>query len=355
MVRMLIVLMIALSFAPSEASATSKSLFIQLNKVYSEPQIRAWLGAACDDSTIVNLVIQDAGYSDGTLRVQQLEIVEDYFHCFNAVFFGVSHKTHEEWKDWPRAPDGDTSNDNAGTQYDAGIKSASFRAANIGLAKATADLIAARYPALPFHWYISHEANLNYLTDPGIRSGFKDYLSQVSGYLYGKKPRSILWSPAFWTPYASLNTGQREELRSSLTDLFKTSPRVNRLEFQDFIGQASTVTCLNDGSWPRTNCLPWQPVEYAIDCTNTRGYYGLLQDVQSRTGTIVNLMVNMEMFITQRDADGKVIGFIPGDPVELQAREECYEQNGIPIGASWEARYWYLVNHGIPHVEVKYP
>lgn len=350
-------LMVAmLMILPSlQAQAGAKSIFLQLNQAFDEAKTRVWLQKACevkDDENLrlVNLVIQEAAYSDGSLRATQLDVASDYFSCFNAVFLGIPHKTSAEWKDWPRTPDQDPSNDNPGTMYDVGIRNSSFRAENVRVAKMAADNIAARYPTLPFHWYISYESNLNYQADAGIRTGYKDYLSQVSNYLYSVAPRSVLWSPTFWTPYESLTPAQRESLTVAVSDVFASSPRINRVDFQDFIGQASTVTCV-DG----TNCLPWQSVKYKIDYRNTYGYWALMRDAQARAGyTVVNLMVNMELFITQRRADGSFVSFTPGDPVEIKHREEMYADRKIPIGASWEIRYWYLSNFGVPEVEWKY-
>ncbi|WP_242112297.1 hypothetical protein [Luteimonas aquatica] len=340
-----------------QAQAGPKSIFLQLNQPFVEADMRAWLQKACDlkdagdPNQLTNLVIQQATHSDGTLRAAALNVAEPYFRCFGSVFFGVAHRSNEEWKDWPRPPDKDKTNDNPGTMYDAGIKDASFRADGIRVAKLAADNITARFPNLPFHWYVSYESNLNYMTDAAIRGAYKEYLSQVTAYLYAVKPRSILWSPAFWTPYDTLSAAQRESLTAAVAEVLASSPRLNRLDFQDFIGQASTVTCVSP-----TNCLPWQPVRYKIDYRNTLGYYALMRDAQARAGnTVVNLMVNMEMFITQRDAAGNEVGFTTGDPPELALREQKYRENGIPIGACWEIRYWYFSNYGVPAVTWTYP
>ena len=34
-------------------------------------------------------------------------------------------------------------------------------------------------------------------------------------------------------------------------------------------------------------------------------------------------------------------GIVPGDPAEHARREDAYRRLGVPLGASWEIRFWY--------------
>lgn len=335
--------------AAAVTHAEPRELFVQVSSVYTGSEAyktRAWFEKACAQTPKLDgLVLGNAADAQGELYTAQLDIVDDYFHCFSNIFIGTVEP------DWA----------GPGSPYVEGIVDPQFRWQQINLSRAVADKLLARYPAVYFHWYITYEANLNFFVGDDVRvdrtvgtpisgyavkEAYKAFLYQLSGDLYAKRQRTVLWSPTFWTPYASLSATQRSELQSAVRDVLVGSVRVNWLHFQDLIGQQSYVVCQSFSS-----CYP--RVTYPIGCDNTVGYYGLLKAATSST-QVVSLRTNMEMFIMQR-APGNQYGIMPADKNELIEREACYGRNSVPIGASWEIRWWYLSYYGLPHITWDYP
>lgn len=90
-------------------------------------------------------------------------------------------------------------------------------------------------------------------------------------------------------------------------------PGVTWLHFQDMMGRG------------RKDITKW----------DVKQWYSEL----ARAHSFASLRVNMELF--DRDAQGNLV---PEDDDVVQAREDWYESQGIPVGASWELRWW-MSNH----------
>ena len=56
----------------------------------------------------------------------------------------------------------------------------------------------------------------------------------------------------------------------------------------------------------------------------------------------VEVKINVEIFLRagQRVPSSSIID-LPADPREIERREVCYNAQGLGIGPSWEASYWY--------------
>jgi hypothetical protein len=86
---------------------------------------------------------------------------------------------------------------------------------------------------------------------------------------------------------------------------------VDWLDMQDKLGQ--------------TDC-------FSVECyAGVKQWYDFLSTVNFENFSFASLRVNMEMFSSNA----------PGpDPNEHMARENFYDYHGIPVGASWELRFW---------------
>lgn len=350
---LLLVLLWAL--ASSTAVAAPKGLFVQVSGIPTGSEAwkaREWFQTVCDNHRtpgasdyIYDLVLSDTGNADGQLYTAQLDLVDDYFHCFNNIFMGTVDLA------WA----GEGLNH---SRYLQGIMDSGYRWENIIVSRTIADALIARYPNLAFHWYVTLESNLNYFVGTNIggsgysgyqvKEAYKAYLLQLSNDLWAKRHGAILWSPTFWTPYGTLDAPTRANLGTAIADLLLATPRVSWLHFQDYLGQSSTVRCTAAGV-----CSPWQVPNYARTCSDAVSYYQLLRDVVP--ASVSSLAVNQEMFMLGLDNAGSLMGMFPSDPAELTKRELCYQQNGVPVGVSWEIRWWYLSKYGNTTVNVAYP
>ncbi|MBK8015190.1 MAG: hypothetical protein IPK13_28100 [Deltaproteobacteria bacterium] len=72
-------------------------------------------------------------------------------------------------------------------------------------------------------------------------------------------------------------------------------------------------------------------------------------------GALASLQVNMELFASGLGPCGVFTCCAPGDPVEQAQREADYKTAGVPIGASFELRYWYLSLYGPTGQECNQP
>lgn len=350
-----LLLLLGLFVSYQVSAGGPRGLFVQVASVPTGAEAwkaRKWFEAVCQHHRmpgtadyIYDLVLSDTGDANGDLYVAQLDLVDDYFHCFDNVFMGTVDLP------WP--------GDSAGqSRYLHGIMDSGYRWDNILLSRKIADALIARYPTLPFHWYLTLEANLNYFTGSNvggtnysgaqIREAYKAYILQLSGDLYQKRAGAVLWSPAFWSPWSTLDSTTRSSLAASISNLLHATPRLTWLHFQDFIGQGSDVRCT------ATNvCSPWQKPTYTFTCNDAVGYHGLL--AAAVPTTVISLAVNQEMFIVGTDSSDAFKAMFPADPVELDARQQCYAQHGVPIGTSWEIRWWYLARYGVLTANVAYP
>ncbi|MEJ2763170.1 hypothetical protein VV869_04225 [Photobacterium sp. MCCC 1A19761] len=331
----ILILLCLLSF---KAMSEPKSLFVQVSSVYVGTEswkTKAWFEKVCSEHKnigsndyIYNLVLQQTGDHEGNLYNAQLDIIDDYFYCFDNIFMG-------------------TTTESGADDYVKGITSEKYRWNHIKLSNTIADKILAKYPGLWFNWYISHEANLNHfisgrtgysnISGYEVKEAYLAYIKQLSEDLNKKTERAILWSPTFWNSFDELSCEEKDMLKMHLSDFFSKADKITWLHFQDFIGQASLASC--QGVF---QCEAPSRVIYPIDYKNTVSYYNLLKEATMNTN-VQSLRVNMEMFVTSSEVRNE---FFPGQFNEIREREKRYKENGIPIGASWEIRWWYRSLYG---------
>ena len=54
----------------------------------------------------------------------------------------------------------------------------------------------------------------------------------------------------------------------------------------------------------------------------------------------VDVSINMESFLRAGQRPLHIVD-LPADPRETELREACYARQGMRLGPSWEAGYWY--------------
>ncbi len=320
-----LVVALMLGDAPS-GRAVQKSLFVQATSVPtgSDAYItRTWFQKVCTDhrtagsaNYISNLVLSEIADTQGNLMTDALDIIEDYYGCFDNIFVGTRNLDHSD-------------------PYVTGMKDSTFRWDNINLSVLVANAYEARFnqltPAAGYHWYISYEANLNYLaSDVTLKNAYAAYLLELSTQLNAIRSGAVLWSPAFWTPYNSVPS--HAALQNAISDVLTTAPGITWLHFQDFVGQAASYNCTTTTT------------SYGFGAADAIGYYGLVS--AANPGTVASVRINMEHFILGDIATCGSWYIVAGDPTEHAAREAAYEAAGAPIGASWEIRWWYQAHYG---------
>jgi len=310
----------------SSGRATPKSLFVQATSVPTGTDAyitRTWFHKVCTEHRtpgapdyIRNLVLSEIADTQGNLITDALDIIEDYYGCFDNIFVGTRNLDHAD-------------------PYVSGMKDATFRWDNINLSVLVANAYEARFnqltPAAAYHWYISYEANLNYLaSDTTLKNAYAAYLLELSNQLNAIRSGAVLWSPAFWTPYGSVPS--YPALQGAIQDVLTTAPGITWLHFQDFVGQAARYNCSTTST------------SYGFTAADGIGYHGLVS--AANPGTVASLRVNMEHFILGDVATCGSWYIVAGDSAEHAAREASYEAAGVPIGASWEIRWWYQALYG---------
>ncbi|EOR03422.1 hypothetical protein MMP65_10955 [Acinetobacter sp. ANC 3926] len=314
----------------SYANAEISSFFLDVKQMdrYGEKNRLDTLNNICQNKGNHNLVIINEFNSDGTLNEKLLNQVQPYYKCFDNIFFSVDSKK------WNR-----NSNDWKDTKYYNAIIDQNFVNDNIKYALKNAQNIKKKYPNLDFNWYISYEANLNYFADDRIKDGYKYYLKNLSESLYKTKKTQILWSPAFWMPYNKLSDNQKNKLTNNLNDLFKNTPKITWLHFQDFLGQTSSISC-TASSCLNSSIKNRNFSSESDECSNTKGNYSILRNSIKNTN-IKDLKVNMELFMLNKNSNNS---YVPTPKEIINERAQCYLDNNIPIGISFEMLYWKNVN-----------
>jgi hypothetical protein len=125
----------------------------------------------------------------------------------------------------------------------------------------------------------------------------------------------MLWSPTWWTRYGTLSAATRSTIAAHVGTMLHDVPHITWVHVQDHLGADPTFTCTGDA-------IP---------------YYQLLRGAAPG---LASLAINMEYFTTTPT-------FMTGSATEHAARERCYASSGIPIGASFELRYW-RTSHVVP-------
>lgn len=262
-----------------------------LEHVYQEHRDRS------KDDYIYNVVLDEIG-RDGILS-SNLDIILPYLpggpkQAFDNVFVG-SHFLAV-----------------AKDPYGYGMLNAEHRWKNLNqqldLWKAFAD----KYD-IPFHFYINHEGVLDYFDIPSIAHAYEAYLIQSCRDANSVRPgAAVLWCPAVWSRKA-LTKAETRGIKRTLQNvkIWSGTRGITWLHFQDMMGRK------------------WSPSWWTV----VKWYRQL-----KALGIFDSLRVDMELFQTTAN------GLAPADPGAVLARERYYKRYGVPVGASWELRWWYA-NH----------
>ena len=275
--------------------ATKKSLFIDVR--YYDPDdlvphlehVRTQHKDPAKDDYIYNVVLNEIGDEFGNLSPLIYSVLP-YLpggdkQCFDNVFVG------SKFLPW----------NGQGTAYDAGMKDAGFRWANLGIQRTLWDKFAAIFSG-PWHGYVTFEGVLDFMDDIWLRQCYEAYLIQSRRDLkWAAGPgKAMLWSPAIWSgrPFTWV---EEREIRNLFTNVASYAPPgVTWLHFQDMMGrQRADITLSDVKQW-------YHEISNAYD--------------------FASLRVNMELF--------------NASPQEIQDRQDWYEANGILVGASFEMRHW---------------
>jgi hypothetical protein len=338
---------------------TPKSMFLDLGGVEAH-EVAARIDAICAqhrdpaaDSYIMNVVLVGVVDARGRLRVPQLMAVLPHVPgggrttCFDNVFVGPAQldATTVPWKSRPDFPSG-LEPWCADNPYCGGILTPSWRWDNIQANRKAADVFLAfidfHFPGVRsnLHWYITYEGYFDWLGGNRYSDRLADaysayFLEMVRAYNQALQragepaesaSRAVLWSPAYESSYYTHSQLEINQIRDNLRLVFQNvqtmaasagiSRGVDWLDMQDKLGQ--------------TDC-------FSAECYGgVKNWYQFLTTVNSEQFSFASLRVNMELFSSNQ----------PGpDPAEHMARQNFYESNGIPIGASWELRFWNTPTH----------
>ena len=333
---------------------TPKSMFLDLGGASAE-EIAARVDRICsehrdpsNDGYIANVVIVGVLDQRGALRVDQLLAVLPHVPgggrktCFDNVFIGPTQLdgSGQPWKSRADFPGG-LEAWCADSLYCGGILTPSWRWDNIAANRRAADQFLAfvdfHFPGVrhTLNWYMTYEGYFDWMGgnrySDGIASAYTAYMLELvktfnDALQYaGEQPqtssRSVLWSPAYANSYYSHSQLQLNNIRDNLRTVFQNvqtmaagegiARGVDWLDMQDKLGQ--------------TDC-------FSVDCySGVKHWYDFLTTVNYEQFAFASLRVNMELFSTNLP--------VP-DLNEQMARQNFYEANGIPIGASWELRFW---------------
>jgi hypothetical protein len=339
--------------APNDGLAR-KSMFLDLGGVEAD-EIAARIDAICaqhrdpaSDSYIMNVVLVGVVDPQGRLRVPQLMAVLPHVPgggrttCFDNVFVGPAQldATTDAWKSGPDFPAG-LDPWCADNPYCGGILTPSWRWDNIEANRRAANVFLAfvdlHFPGIRsnLNWYITYEGYFDWLGGNRYSDGLADaysayFLEMVKVYSqalqYAGEPpetasRAVLWSPAYESSYYSHSQREINEIRDNL-----------RLVFQNVQTMAAGAGITRGVDWFDMQDKLGQTDCFSVSCYGgVQNWYRFLTTVNYEQFTFASLRVNMELFTTNQ----------PGpDPLEHMARQDFYEANGIPIGASWELRFW---------------
>eukprot|EP01048_Picozoa_sp_COSAG05_P009777 COSAG05_NODE_823_length_7122_cov_13.546917_5_plen_469_part_00 len=335
---LLLLMMMMMPGGHHTADAYPKGLFVQLESLeYPHSEIQKWFQTICDSHSVnsstmfVNdLVIQRIGYNGAPLS-KQLALVEPYFHCFRTVFFGTAGLAPQP-----------------GDSYCEGIgNNASHRAAIVNDAVQGAKWVTqhiAESQLYNFGWYITHEAWVDYWgtgCDDGqggaaaaaVVTGYAEMVGNITREMSALRPGDIMWSPSVREHHGYM--GQWAAFEAGWSRFFRQVPLLNRLVIQDAIGKAST---LSPNPLRQRASYSNYTVNYGVTCEDVAPYVHHLQAAATAAAAQdLHVGVNMELFVRT----GLKRGNVPGDPYEIERREECYRQHGVAIGPCFEIRFWF--------------
>lgn len=277
-----------------------KSLFIQaqwydkadlvkhLEHIYHEHRDRS------KDDYIYNVVLDEIGNENGLSS--NLDLILPYLpggakRCFDNVFVG-SH-----YIPWP----------NPGSPYKEGMLDSGHRWRNLNMQRKLWTLFRAKYPRVPMHFYVNHEGVLNMWSNRQIANAYAAYLIQSRRDINSIKPyAAMLWAPAIWSR-APLAWRARRAVTRVFTSVQHDSKKVGTtwLHLQDMQGRTHP------------------PALWVV-----RTWYRQLK----KAYRFASLGIDMEMFRP---------GPIAAATAVIKKTEAYYKKYSIPVGASWELRYWY--------------
>lgn len=219
--------------------------------------------------------------------------------------------------------------------YVDGITDSALTSAHLAASARAAAAFAARYPALTYDWYLSWEAFLPALmyadsfaypqppriTPSVIRAANLAYQTRLIQKLSAIRPgRAFLWSPALDRSWAQVRVdGQAAVVQQNLQSYFAAL-------------RAQTGAAL------------WLDPQDGLSrpCLMVGGAYGntvadrveWLQRLAAMRLPVAALQVNSELFASPYCSGASA-------PAQVLARLSAYQQNGIPIGPSYEIFSWY--------------
>lgn len=278
-----------------------KSLFIEANwynptllRQHLE-HVRLYHKDPSRDDYIHNVVVNQIGRENGTLA-SNMAIIAPYMpggdrKTFDNAFIGSTIIK-------------------ADRPYSVGMTDPSHRWRSLNAQKRLWLSFKTQYPHIDWHPYLEHEGVLDYFTSESIRQGYEAYLIQSirdARIVHGGKSRAFLWSPAIWSG-RPLTWRQRRAIKKTFRNVQSWTGGRFWLHLQDMMGRGRADITKED----------------------VRTWYRQLNAMRC----FASLRVNMEMFTTRPGYYGS------GDPAEVQAREAWYAAQGMPLGASWEMRFW---------------
>ena len=287
---------------------------------------------------INSVAIQAVGDHDGIIYASALDHMIPALSCVSRIYVGTTI---------PRSND----------FYCADVLNGTFVAAAVNASARAARAFIARYgDVLPpsFAWYIAPEQFLNHLAEgcaPKPQSGqqrppphisaaalataWGAFLHAWTESLATVRPGTrFLWSPAApeSVRMGSGNGGSAvyaSALRDSLRTIAVAAPRITDIAIQDSVGKASNAS------------VPGH-ISYPVGCADAAWHANISKSAfAAAPARNVSTTVNMELFLRKgHRLPPSAIVALPGEPYELRRREVCYEEQGLAVGPSWEARYW---------------
>lgn len=283
------------------------SLFMQVNSINvmemsaALEHVRAHHRDPAEEDYIYNLVINEIGTTAGDLHTNALDTLVPYlpggpWQAFDNVFVGSAVLP------WA----------GPGNAYREGMSDGGFRWQNLMLQKTLWQEFQARYPAVPWHFYINYEGVLDYFDESPLRSYYEAFLVQSVYDAHAIRPNhAVMWAPAVWRDNA-LSTPEVSAIAQTFNAVryyanqVGHSKGVSWLHLQDMLGRdwsGNTLEDVRDWYWQLKNAYPWD-----------------------------SLRIDAELFNPD---------YTPLDPEEYAARMNYYDFHGIPVGGSWEIRWWY--------------
>ncbi len=305
-----------------------KGLFAQLSTLgeTSDADVKEYFEHICsahstlsaeNANRIHNIVLQDVADEEGRLYMayreglpgtatdyhptnHKIDVIAPYFKCFDKVFFGTIDPV---WK-------------GAGSLYVDGIGSEKFRWDYINKSTVVMDRLQAIFPSLDFNWYLTFEANLSYLYLAKVKEGYKALFKELTERMAARKQGHTLWSPTFWNKFSKIGAAEKKNLGNQIMEVFKAAPHIDMIHFQDFLGATSN-----------------QKTGDRVTEDDAIGYYRLIANLPTRPA---HVGVNIEHYVV------KCPTCAPEAPTAdmMVNREEYYLRAEVPIGTSWEIRFW---------------